>query len=193
MAQRRALIGTAGAAEPTEELVMAIEMIPATQAGDVACDESQERVILPMLAEWRVQESGSGPHPPAHHRGAERAAQIPRQYALMPAEELDARIAGARAALGERLVILGHHYQREEIINWADVRGDSFKLAQYAGTRPQPDYILFCGVHFMAESADILSGPPQQGILPNPAAGGSMADIANICEAQECWAEPKER
>jgi quinolinate synthase len=190
MAQRRALIWTA--AEPTEEPVMAIEMIPATQAGDVACDESQERVILPMLAEWRVQESGSDPHPPARHRGAERADQIPREYALRSAEELDGRIAGARAALGERLVILGHHYQREEIIKWADARGDSFKLAQFAATRPQADYILFCGVHFMAESADILSGPHQQVILPNPAAGCSMADMASIAEVEECWAELSE-
>ncbi|MGZ3600549.1 MAG: quinolinate synthase NadA, partial [Ktedonobacterales bacterium] len=81
----------------------------------------------------------------------------------------------------------GHHYQRDEIIKYADARGDSFKLAQFAAARPEADYILFCGVHFMAESADILSKPHQQVILPNPAAGCSMADMANIAEVEECW------
>ncbi len=105
----------------------------------------------------------------------------------MSAEELDRRIAAARAKLGERVVILGHHYQRDEIIKYADTRGDSFKLAQFAQQRPEADYILFCGVHFMAESADILSAPHQTVILPNPAAGCSMADMANIAEVEECW------
>jgi quinolinate synthase len=105
----------------------------------------------------------------------------------MPADELDRRITAARAALGERLVILGHHYQRDEVIKWADARGDSFKLAQFAASRPEADYIVFCGVHFMAESADVLSGPHQRVILPNPAAGCSMADMANIAEVEECW------
>jgi quinolinate synthase len=105
----------------------------------------------------------------------------------MNADELDGRIAAARATLGERLVILGHHYQRDEIIKWADARGDSFKLAQFAASRPEADYILFCGVHFMAESADILSGAHQTVILPNPAAGCSMADMASIAEVEECW------
>jgi len=84
-------------------------------------------------------------------------------------------------------VILGHHYQRDEIIQYADYRGDSFKLAQHAAARPEADYIVFCGVHFMAESADVLSGPNQKVILPNPAAGCSMADMANIAEVEECW------
>jgi len=105
----------------------------------------------------------------------------------MSGEELDRRIAVAREKLGERLVILGHHYQRDEIIKYADFRGDSFKLAQLAAARPQADYIVFCGVHFMAESADILSAPHQRVILPNPAAGCSMADMANIAEVEECW------
>jgi quinolinate synthase len=106
----------------------------------------------------------------------------------MDADELDRRIMAARAKLGTRLVILGHHYQRDEVIKYADARGDSFKLAQFAAARPEADYILFCGVHFMAESADILSGPHQTVILPNPAAGCSMADMANIAEVEECWA-----
>ncbi len=101
--------------------------------------------------------------------------------------ELDERIARARATLGERLVILGHHYQRDEIIKYADARGDSFKLAQFAATKKEADYIVFCGVHFMAESADILSEPRQKVILPNPAAGCSMADMANIAEVEELW------
>jgi quinolinate synthase len=150
------------------------------------CDESQEQRILPVLAEWRARETGE-PYQRPRHAGAERADSIPREYALMSQEELDQRIAAARAALGERLVILGHHYQRDEIIRYADARGDSFKLAQFAAARPEADYILFCGVHFMAESADILSGPHQRVILPNPAAGCSMADMANIAEVEECW------
>jgi quinolinate synthase len=153
----------------------------------VACDESKEERILPVLAEWRTRESASPEHPRARHAGAERADEIPREYALLPADELDRRIAAARATLGDRLVILGHHYQREEIIKWADARGDSFKLAQFAASRPEADYILFCGVHFMAESADILSGAHQRVILPNPAAGCSMADMASIAEVEECW------
>ncbi len=159
---------------------------PATPAVRAECDESQENRILPVLAEWREQQTTAA-YPPARHAGAERADQIPREYATLPADELDRRISAARAALGDRLVILGHHYQRDEIIRWADARGDSFKLAQFAATRPQADYIIFCGVHFMAESADILSGSHQQVILPNPAAGCSMADMASIAEVEECW------
>ncbi|HEV2238270.1 MAG TPA: quinolinate synthase NadA [Ktedonobacterales bacterium] len=160
---------------------MALETVSPVERIDVACDESQEARILPALVEWRA------PVERARHAGAERADSIPREYARMSADELDRRIAAARAALGERLVILGHHYQREEIIKWADARGDSFKLAQFAASRPEADYILFCGVHFMAESADILSGAHQRVLLPNPAAGCSMADMASIAEVEECW------
>lgn len=141
------------------------------------CAESQETRILPLLS----------PHTRAKHDLSKRIDGIPRFYAEMDGEELDRRIAAARETLGERLVILGHHYQRDEIIKYADYRGDSFKLAQLAAARPQADYIVFCGVHFMAESADILSGPHQKVILPNPAAGCSMADMANIAEVEECW------
>ena len=164
----------AGSAIPNQPLV-------------VGCEESTEIQTLPALAEWREREAGTlaAYHP--RHAGAERADQIPREYALMSQAELDERIARARAALGERLVILGHHYQRDEIIKYADARGDSFKLAQFAATKKEADYILFCGVHFMAESADILSEPHQKVILPNPAAGCSMADMANIAEVDELW------
>ena len=153
------------------------------------CVESEEKRILPVLAEWRAQErAGAATLHRPRHLGAERADSIPREYALMSAEELDQRIANARAQLGKRLLILGHHYQRDEIIKYADERGDSFKLAQFAASHPEAEYILFCGVHFMAESADILSGPQQTVILPNPAAGCSMADMADIGEVEECWA-----
>src|SRR6202043_2075734 len=142
-----------------------------------ACASSKEERILPLLS----------PSGRARHEQAKRIDSIPRHYAEMSGEELHQRISAARAALGERLVILGHHYQRDEIIKYADYRGDSFKLAQLAAARPEADYIVFCGVHFMAESADILSAPHQKVILPNPAAGCSMADMANIAEVEECW------
>ncbi len=153
----------------------------------VACEESSDAKTLPSLAEWRAGAAGATATRQPGHAGAERADQIPREYALMSQAELDERIARARAALGARLVILGHHYQRDEIIKYADARGDSFKLAQFAAERKEADYILFCGVHFMAESADILSEPHQRVILPNPAAGCSMADMANIAEVEELW------
>jgi quinolinate synthase len=143
----------------------------------VACASSKEERILPLLS----------PNSRARRSHAPRVDSIPLFYAEMDGEELDRRITAAKAALGTRLVILGHHYQRDEIIKYADYRGDSFKLAQNAAARPEADYIVFCGVHFMAESADILSGPHQKVILPNPAAGCSMADMANIAEVEECW------
>ncbi len=141
------------------------------------CAESQETRVLPLL----------NPQTRAKHDPAKRSDVIPSFYAEMDGDELDRRITAARAALGERLVILGHHYQRDEIIKYADYRGDSLKLAQLAAARPSADYIVFCGVHFMAETADILSNAQQKVILPNPAAGCSMADMANIAEVEECW------
>jgi quinolinate synthase len=159
----------------------------AKPAVEADCEESTESRTLPSLVEWRARESGVSLHPRPRHGGAERADAIPREYALMDGDELDRRIAAARMKLGKRLVILGHHYQRDEIIKYADARGDSFKLAQFAAARPEADYIVFCGVHFMAESADILSDPRQTVILPNPAAGCSMADMASIAEVEECW------
>src|SRR3954471_12214381 len=140
---------------------MSVQMPVVATPLTVECDESQENIILPSLESWRQQEPAAL-HARGRHAGAERADAIPREYALMDADELDRRIAAARATLGERLVILGHHYQRDEIIKYADARGDSFKLAQFAAARPEADYILFCGVHFMAESADILSQPNQR-------------------------------
>ena len=116
-----------------------------------------------------------------------RWQKLPVSYMKMTPQELDSRIALARAALGERLVVLGHHYQRNEIIKYADLRGDSFKLSQHAASQKSAEYIVFCGVHFMAETADILSRPEQKVVLPNLAAGCSMADMAHIDDVLDCW------
>jgi quinolinate synthase len=98
-----------------------------------------------------------------------------------------ARATAAKAALGERLFVLGHHYQRDEVIQFADVTGDSFKLARDAAARPDAEFIVFCGVHFMAESADILTAPTQHVVLPDLAAGCSMADMARLAQVEDCW------
>ena len=113
--------------------------------------------------------------------------QLPAEYRALDQAELDRRIRQAKAELGKRLLILGHHYQRDEIIQYADLRGDSFKLSELAAARPEADYIVFCGVHFMAESADILAQPHQQVILPNMAAGCSMADMAHEDDVLDAW------
>ncbi len=117
---------------------------------------------------------------------------IPESYWKLSADEITARIAEARRKLGSRLIVLGHHYQREDIIKFADFRGDSFKLAQFAAERPESEYIVFCGVHFMAEAADILSAPHQKVMLPNMAAGCSMSDMADPDDVYNAWAEMEE-
>src|SRR5204862_1726998 len=104
-----------------------------------------------------------------------------------PAPSLVARAKAARLALGARAFILGHHYQRDEVIQFADVTGDSFKLARDAAARPEAQYVVFCGVHFMAESADILTSPAQRVILPDLAAGCSMADMAVLSQVETAW------
>jgi len=114
---------------------------------------------------------------------------LPDAYLNLPDEAMALRIAAARAALGDRLVILGHHYQRDEVIRFADYTGDSFKLANAIARHPAADFIVFCGVHFMAESADILALPHQRVILPDLAAGCSMADMAPADQLEICWNE----
>lgn len=114
---------------------------------------------------------------------------IPREYLAMSPEELDRRIASARAQLGTRLTILGHHYQRDEVIKYADFTGDSFKLARHAAEQKDLEFVLFCGVHFMAESADILTDESVKVILPNMAAGCSMADMADPDDVYQAWDE----
>src|SRR5438270_11788530 len=107
-------------------------------------------------------------------------------YLVQPDHSMDERIASARAELGRRLTILGHHYQRDEVIRHADFRGDSYRLSKIA-SQAESSYIVFCGVHFMAESADVLSRPAQQVILPDLSAGCSMADMAEIGQVEDCW------
>jgi quinolinate synthase len=119
---------------------------------------------------------------------SERQA-LPERYIGLSDAEMDARIAAARVALGRRLIILGHHYQRDEVIKFADYTGDSYKLAQQVGRHPEAEFIVFCGVHFMAESADVLSGDRQQVILPDLAAGCSMADMADPEQLEMCWSD----
>jgi len=132
--------------------------------------------IIPLLTEYEKQHL------------SERQA-LPEKYLGLSDQEMDARIADARRALGDRLVILGHHYQRDEVIRFADYTGDSFRLARQIANRPEADYIVFCGVHFMAESADVLCAPHQKVILPDLAAGCSMADMAAPEQLETCWEE----
>ena len=108
-------------------------------------------------------------------------------YLLVPDTSLDARNAAAKQVLGDRVVILGHHYQRDEVVKFADFRGDSLKLSQQAAAQTKAEFIVFCGVHFMAESADILCQPHQQVILPDLNAGCSMSDMADIGQVEDCW------
>ncbi|MER5455727.1 MULTISPECIES: quinolinate synthase NadA [unclassified Micromonospora] len=120
---------------------------------------------------------------PATERGVECPGDLPA-----PSDpDLVSRAAAAKAALGDRVFVLGHHYQRDEVIQFADVTGDSFKLAREAAARPDAEYIVFCGVHFMAESADILTSDAQQVILPDLAAGCSMADMAALPQVESAW------
>ncbi len=113
--------------------------------------------------------------------------QLPARFTDATEDELTEMIGGAKSVLGDRVFILGHHYQRDEVMCWADARGDSFKLAQLAKTRSDAEYIVFCGVHFMAEAADILTTGTQQVVLPDLNAGCSMADMADLEEVEEAW------
>src|SRR3954453_1830088 len=126
---------------------------------------------------------GSGLGDPESERGVDCPGELP------PASDpsLVARAHAAKAALGDKVFVLGHHYQRDEVIQFADVTGDSFKLARDAAGRPQAEYIVFCGVHFMAESADILTADHQKVILPDLAAGCSMADMARLAQVEDAW------
>lgn len=153
-------------------------------------------VCSPELAEspWNFDQGALGYGPGASMTdaipsGAPRQGILPHEYRQATKEELDLRIRAAKHALGDRLVILGHYYQRDEVIRYADFIGDSFQLAQAVKSRPKAETIVFCGVHFMAETADILSRADQAVILPNLAAGCSMADMADIDSVTDCWEE----
>ncbi|MEC8891226.1 MAG: quinolinate synthase NadA [Chloroflexota bacterium] len=116
-----------------------------------------------------------------------RWQKLPVSYMRMNPEQIEANIRIAREQLADRALILGHHYQRDEVIQFADIRGDSFKLSQFAAEQDDVEFIIFCGVHFMAETADILSNPSQRVILPNLTAGCSMADMAQTDDVLDCW------
>jgi quinolinate synthase len=118
---------------------------------------------------------------------SERGVDCPGELPPPSDPDLVARAVAAKAALGDRVFVLGHHYQRDEVIAFADVTGDSFKLAREAAARPQAEYIVFCGVHFMAESADILTSDAQRVVLPDLAAGCSMADMAVLHQVEQAW------
>lgn len=118
---------------------------------------------------------------------SERGVSCPGELPAVSDPNLVERARAARKTLGSRAFVLGHHYQRDEVIEFADVMGDSFKLAKDAAARPEAEFIIFCGVHFMAESADILTSPSQKVILPDLAAGCSMADMANSEQVAQCW------
>src|ERR1700733_10596013 len=133
-------------------------------------------MLIPLLTEYEKDHIG------------ERQA-LPERYLGLSDEEMDGRIADARATLGRRLVILGHHYQRDEVIKFADYIGDSLKLARQVSQHPDAEFSVFCGVHFMAEAADVLSSPDQQVILPDLAAGCSMADMADAEQLEMCWSD----
>ena len=117
---------------------------------------------------------------------------IPEEYWGLDGRALTARIAASRARLGTRCVVLGHHYQREDIVQFADYKGDSFNLSRWAAERAEAEFIVFCGVHFMAESAAILAQPHQKVILPNMSAGCSMSDMADPEDVYACWDELRE-
>lgn len=118
---------------------------------------------------------------------SERGVDCPGDLPAPSDPGLVERAAAAKAALGDRVFVLGHHYQRDEVIQFADVTGDSFKLAREAAARPDAEFIVFCGVHFMAESADILTSDAQRVVLPDLAAGCSMADMAVLEQVEQCW------
>src|SRR5271154_3050214 len=112
---------------------------------------------------------------------------LPERYSSASPTALEAYIGAARERLGSSVIILGHHYQRDEVMAWADARGDSFGLSRIAADQSEAEFVVFCGVHFMAESADILTGPHQQVVLPDLNAGCSMADMADIDAVEEAW------
>ena len=146
---------------------------------------------------WEIDASGLTYGPGASMQdvipaNSPRQGVLPHEYRNASKAELDLRIRAAKHALGDRLVMLGHFYQRDEVVQYADFVGDSFQLAQAARTRPKAEAIVFCGVHFMAETADMLSRPDQAVILPNLAAGCSMADMADLDSVQDCWEQLEE-
>ncbi len=147
-----------------------------TSPADLDLPEGVEATPLALLLLGRQSDPDS-----------ERGVECPGDLPAASDPSLVARAQAAKDALGDRVFVLGHHYQRNEVIQFADVTGDSFRLAQQAAARPDAEFIVFCGVHFMAESADILTGPEQAVVLPDLAAGCSMADMATYDQVEQCW------
>jgi quinolinate synthase len=141
-----------------------------------------ESFVEPTLTPLALLLLGRGADP-----DSERGVECPGDLPAPSDPGLVERARAAKAALGDRVFVLGHHYQRDEVIQFADVTGDSFKLAREAAARPEAEYVVFCGVHFMAESADILTSPEQAVVLPDLAAGCSMADMAEIGQVEDAW------
>lgn len=160
-------------------------ILTAARAERATCDSQ-----LPAEP-WEVDQAGTyGPGASRADRFPASAPQqgpLPERYTRASVEELDSMIAAAKQQLGDRVKILGHFYQRDEIVKFADFVGDSFNLAQAAKAHPEAEAFVFCGVHFMAETAGILSGSDQAVILPNLSAGCSMADMATIGQVESCW------
>ncbi|MEP1151014.1 MAG: quinolinate synthase NadA [Balneola sp.] len=122
----------------------------------------------------------------------ESEISLPKRYSELSVEEMEARVREIKSNFGEKLFIPGHHYQKDEVIQFADARGDSLKLAQICATMDEAEYIAFCGVHFMAETADMLTRPDQKVILPDLRAGCSMADMADIDQTERGWKQMQE-
>ncbi|GAA1850259.1 quinolinate synthase NadA [Brevibacterium marinum] len=169
----------------TASIELTLKDISASRSDDDMC--STDLIDAP----WDVDaEPGYGPGASMDDpipAAAPRQGEIPAEYRDASAEDLGERIVRAKAELGDRVVVLGHHYQRVEVVEHADYIGDSFMLAKAAQNHPEAEAIVFCGVHFMAETADLLSTPDQSVILPNLAAGCSMADMADIDQVEDCW------
>jgi quinolinate synthase len=174
---------------------------PTSSAATLTIEDTREKPSRDKATLWLIDpqmepsscvpEEGTGAYDQLHAYGVQpmRQERIPREYFKMPADERDARIWELRRELGSRLTILGHHYQRDEVIQFADFQGDSYKLSQQASAQTEAEFTLFCGVHFMAESADILGGADQHVILPNLEAGCSMADMAKPEDVEAAWSE----
>jgi quinolinate synthase len=190
------ITGRDGGPQPGVEVVPAPVLpgsrrVPSAGSGVATCSPSLAEGPWEFdLAEALAGAPGYGPGASASDvapAATPRQGQLPQEYKDASESELADRIRTAKERLGDRVVVLGHFYQRDEVLQFADFTGDSFQLANAARTRPQAEAIVFCGVHFMAETADLLSGPEQAVILPNLAAGCSMADMADIESVTACW------
>ena len=177
---------------PSPSVAASISLITAQEAarGQTSTATCAPDLVLPPWEFDGVRLPEYGPGASMHDaapRSTPRQGGLPEEYRLASDAELDVRIRAAKERLGDRAVILGHFYQRDEVIRYADFVGDSFQLAKAAKAKPDAEAIIFCGVHFMAETADLLSGPDQAVVLPNLAAGCSMADMADIDSVAACW------